>query len=519
MAQLRENLLVRFSVISFIVMALLATLLITLLSTKVRSAAVANAIDEAVGTASGRLLQVLSPADLEQPMTGERYDQMHEYVQRYIVSERTARVKIWAKDGTVIYSNDPLSVGDIFPDNENVHKALAGQTPYEIKIPDDLENARERDLGTLMEVYAPIYFPGTQTAQGVFEFYQYYAPTARYIGELGVWVLGTIGIGFAILYLSLVSIVRRGWQTIQSQRSRLYQMNEELHQQVEMLNQEVGVRKRAEATLRLYTARLEQSNRDLQDFAYVSSHDLQEPLRKVRAFGDRLRSRYGDRLDDQGRDYLERMQNAAARMQILIEALLTYSRLTTCAEPFVQVDLGQIVQEVIGDLEMRIEQVQGRVEVAQLPVVQADPIQMRQLFQNLIGNALKFHYKDRPPVVKVYSTSLNPGGGHVNGSASTAEFCQICVEDNGIGFDEKYVDRIFQVFQRLHGRNEFEGTGTGLAICRKIIERHGGTITARSQPEQGATFVITLPVMEQDKNKETGDEQWLQTADYHLNGR
>jgi PAS domain S-box-containing protein len=231
---------------------------------------------------------------------------------------------------------------------------------------------------------------------------------------------------------------------------------------------------------------LARSNDELQQFAFIASHDLQEPLRKIKTFGDRLKATCGDAFTVQGRDYLERMQNAAQRMQSLIEDLLTLSRVTTKAQPFVSVDLAQITQEVLSDLEVIIQQSGARVEVGELATVTADPFQMRQLLQNLIGNALKFHRPLEPPFVKIYTEATRA----INGS----EFCQIIVEDRGIGFDEKYIDRIFNVFQRLHGRSEYEGTGIGLAICRKIAERHYGSITAQSQPGHGAKFIVTLPM-------------------------
>ncbi len=202
-------------------------------------------------------------------------------------------------------------------------------------------------------------------------------------------------------------------------------------------------------------------------------------MRKIQAFGDRLNSGYHEALDERGSDYLQRMQNAAVRMQGLINDLLAFSRLTGKAQSFAPVDLAEVVQEVVSDLEVRIERTGGRVEVGDMPIIDADPMQMRQLLQNLIGNGLKFHKKE-PPVVKVHAALLDAD-------------CQIIVEDNGIGFDEKYLDRIFTIFQRLHGRSEYEGTGVGLAICRKIAQRHGGGITAKGKPGQGATFIVTLP--------------------------
>lgn len=250
-------------------------------------------------------------------------------------------------------------------------------------------------------------------------------------------------------------------------------------------NLETMVAQRTEALQQLNTE-LQRSNQELQDFAYVASHDLQEPLRKIQAFGNLLEDEYGSVLDE-GKTYLDRMRNAASRMQILINDLLTFSRITTKALPFSPVDLTMIVQEVVIDLETLVQRTQGKVEIESLPTIDADPLQMRQLLQNLIGNALKFHRPDTPPLVHVSARVFTD-------QQAEEEQCLLIVKDNGIGFDEKYLDRIFTVFQRLHGRGEYEGTGIGLAVVRKIVERHGGTVTAHSSPGNGAEFLVTLPV-------------------------
>ncbi len=251
---------------------------------------------------------------------------------------------------------------------------------------------------------------------------------------------------------------------------------------------DITERKRAEQARDVYTRKLEQSNRDLQEFAYVASHDLQEPLRKVQAFSNRLASKYADAFDETGRDYLNRMRDASQRMQVLINDLLTLSRVSTHAQPFSDVDLNLLAQEVLSNLENQVERSNGRVEIGELPKIEADPTQIRQLLQNLIGNALKFHLQERPPLIKV--------SAKVEGVT-----CQISVEDNGIGFDPQYLDRIFKPFQRLHSREEYEGSGMGLAICRRIVEHHGGAITATSVPGKGATFILTLPVHQpEEKN-------------------
>lgn len=233
--------------------------------------------------------------------------------------------------------------------------------------------------------------------------------------------------------------------------------------------------------LREMTSALRRSNESLEEFAYIASHDLQEPLRKVRGFGEMLAEEAGEALTTEQRDYLQRMQNAAARMQELITGLLTYSRVTTKRQPLQHIDLTHVLHQVVADLELRIQETGGRVEVDSLPEVEADPLQMRQLFQNLISNALKFHREDARPLVRVRGETLRSGR------------CQIKVEDNGIGFKPEESERIFKPFQRLHGRDTYDGTGMGLPVCKKIVERHGGSITARSKPGEGSTFTVILP--------------------------
>ena len=261
-----------------------------------------------------------------------------------------------------------------------------------------------------------------------------------------------------------------------------------------------------EKILKQYTDKLEQSNKELEDFAYVASHDLQEPLRKVQAFGDRLVSKYGESLNEEATDYIRRMRNAAGRMQSLINDLLTFSRVASKARSFQAVDIKEITKAVVSDLEVRIEQTRGKVEIGDLPTIDVDPVQMRQLLQNLIGNALKFHRPNKNPVVKVRAEIVAQTGGTflVNEKdgktiGDGSSFCKIIVQDNGIGFEEKYLNKIFTVFQRLHGRTDYDGSGIGLAVCRKIAERHGGIISAISNPSVGSTFFVTLPVNQRDR--------------------
>ena len=244
-------------------------------------------------------------------------------------------------------------------------------------------------------------------------------------------------------------------------------------------------RKRGEEELLRYSKRLERSNAELESFASVASHDLQEPLRKIRMMGERLGAIAGDSLGEQGLDYLTRMVKAGDNMHQLIRDLLAFSRITMRTEGFSPIDLGVPVRAALSALEMMIEESSAEVIIDELPEVAVDEAQMRQLFQNLLGNALKFRREGVAPRV------------HVTGRVEDREGVAVAiveVRDNGIGFDERYSERIFLVFQRLHGKSEFEGTGIGLAICKKIVERHDGCIHARSQPGEGALFTVEFPI-------------------------
>ena len=246
--------------------------------------------------------------------------------------------------------------------------------------------------------------------------------------------------------------------------------------------EDVTERRITEKRLNDQRQELQRSNAALDEFASVASHDLQEPMRKILSFGDRLNSSAGSALEGNARQDLARMLNAAVRMQALIIDLRTYAQVSARVREFAPTNLAKIAREVIADLETAIADVGGRVEVGELSVIDADALQMRQLLQNLLGNALKYRRMDAPPVVRVSSSTT---GGR---------YCTITVTDNGIGFNERYAEKIFKMFERLHGRTEYEGSGIGLAICKRIAERHGGTITAASTAGQGATFTVILPV-------------------------
>lgn len=256
---------------------------------------------------------------------------------------------------------------------------------------------------------------------------------------------------------------------------------------ISVIARDITRQKHEEARLRAYMARLEWGNRELSDFAFVASHDLQEPLRKIQILGDLLKLRSWDRLGEDARDLLERMRRSAARIQYQIRAIREYSRLKAEPEAFREVNLGDVVRDVVAELKGMADQKGATLEIGDLPTLPANPEQMRQLFTHLIENSLKFNEEERP-VVRVAGAPLQ-----TDDQAAKPAWYQISIEDNGLGFDEKYVDRIFRPFQRLHQDSGYEGAGMGLAICRKIAELHGGGITAKSQVQKMSKFIITLP--------------------------
>jgi len=246
---------------------------------------------------------------------------------------------------------------------------------------------------------------------------------------------------------------------------------------------------------------LKATNEELDRFAYVASHDLQEPLRKIMIFGDRLANKYNELLGDDAKEYLERMRKASERMQLLINNILDFSKFSAASQSFEQTNLNRLVEEVLSDLEIEIERKKAIINVEELPSLCVIPGQFRQLIQNLLSNSLKFSKKDIPPQISVSADTVK--GEELAGTVGinpNEKYCRIYVEDNGIGFDEEYAEKIFVIFQRLHSNHLFEGTGIGLSICKKIVEKHNGAISATSIAEKGSVFTILLPFAQPPTN-------------------
>lgn len=316
---------------------------------------------------------------------------------------------------------------------------------------------------------------------------EYYSVENAFQANLNLTVWG----GFLILAAWLIGTLS---EKLQLELQQTEQLRDDLEHERELLtisNRQLrDYSTRLEEQVEERTQELKRSNQELTDFAAIASHDLQEPLRKVVMFGDRLEARIPEE-ETKSRDYLDRLRKSARRMQGFIEALLKLSSVASSAQPFQPVDLHKLTLEVIDDLEARITHTKAQVNIDQhkLPTVEADATQMRQLIQNLISNALKYHQQDVPPVVEITSRPLRDG------------FWEIMVKDNGVGIEDHEINLVFHPFERGNNDIKLEGTGMGLAICKTIVDRHGGSIHVVSQPNKGTSFIITLPEKNIERRK------------------
>ncbi|MEO5892952.1 MAG: response regulator [Ferruginibacter sp.] len=281
-------------------------------------------------------------------------------------------------------------------------------------------------------------------------------------------------------------------QQLQMQERKLIAINKSL--QNEINDRKASEEKIIELNKQLLSTidGLEKANKELDRFAFMASHDLQEPLRKILTFSDRLYVKHKDHLDSDGMMNINRIQKAAVRMQDLIKDILTFSKLSAQKDSFVKSDLNLLVHEVLEDLQLSVLEKKAVVEIGSLPTLSINPGLIKPLFSNLISNALKYSRKNEPPLIKIYPGNNNPDNEYP-ASPSAVNYCRIYIEDNGIGFDQQYAEQIFEMFQRLHSTSEYEGTGIGLALCKRIVEKHKGFISALSIVNEGSTFIVSLP--------------------------
>jgi signal transduction histidine kinase len=292
----------------------------------------------------------------------------------------------------------------------------------------------------------------------------------------------------------------------------LYKKNHKLLQQEQTLKNinkslesEINERKNSEEQVKELNQkllqnieRLESANKELDRFAFMASHDLQEPLRKIITFSDRLSSKYSTKLDEEADMYINRIQTSAERMRVLIKDILELSKIAADKDSFIETNMNNLITEVLSDMEFNIKEKQAKILVERLPAIHVNPSLIRALFQNLISNSLKYSKKTINPIIRISSEiSFEKNQTDIN---LTEKYCRIQITDNGIGFDQKDATQIFSIFKRLHFNNEFEGTGIGLAICKKIVDQHNGFISARSKLDEGSTFIISIPILAKEQN-------------------
>jgi signal transduction histidine kinase len=287
----------------------------------------------------------------------------------------------------------------------------------------------------------------------------------------------------------LVDLYRKNHRLIE-QEKRLKVINKNLEMEISERKASEERVKELNRQLLDNIALLESANRDLDRFAFMASHDLQEPLRKIRTFSDLLFVKYQEVLDTPAINYISRIQNAAVRMQTLISDILAFSRINNEKDTFVNYNLNLILQEVLDELDATVQSKKARIEVEPLPFIDVNPGLIRPLFENLLSNALKYSKKDEAPVIQIRSEIISA----TTSNKEPIQYCRIYVQDNGIGFDQVYAEQIFDMFRRLHVHSEFEGTGIGLTLCKKIVEKHNGFISVQSKVNKGSTFIISLPV-------------------------
>jgi light-regulated signal transduction histidine kinase (bacteriophytochrome) len=297
----------------------------------------------------------------------------------------------------------------------------------------------------------------------------------------------------------LIDLYKKNRQLL-AQEQRLVAINKSLELEIKERKASEEKVKQLNKQLLENIASLEAANKDLDRFAFMASHDLQEPLRKIRMFSDRLHLKYREILDEDGKTNIARIQKAAERMQTLITDILTFSKVAVDKPTFIDSDLNSLVGEILLEMNEELREKNAKVQVDKLPMLSVNPSLMKPLFHNLIGNALKYSRKDVSPVIRITSDLTTHTNGRHPKEQQNSKYCRIFVEDNGIGFDQKYAEEIFGMFKRLHHNTEFEGTGIGLALCKKIVEQHKGFISARSKVNEGSTFIVSLPVQRQPES-------------------
>lgn len=466
------SLLAKFTLVSFLITAAIGISLAWVIQQQMEQ----NELEHAAKDAADHVVTIMNPnlrqSDLSGPLEPARYNEIDQLVRQSVLNDRVVRVKIWSRDGLLLYSDDKAQVGSHFPEDEELKEALEGKIVTVIS-PEKEENEAERaKYGKPIEVIVPLKPSDSLQVAGAYEVYHDLNVLEPALARIRSTVWGSIGIGFLILYGSLFAFVRNASHELVNRSEE----NARLYEETKI---QLAERKRAEKELIKRTTQLEAANKELEAFSYSVSHDLRAPLRAIDGFSRVLLEDCNDKLDDEGKRLLKIVRDNTNKMGQLIEDILTLSRLGRKQLEMSHIDMAELTKDVFDELKVTTPGRKIQLDIKNLPDAHGDPSMIRQVLVNLLSNAIKFTRPREKAVIEV--------GGRKEGNENI-----YYVKDNGVGFDMQYVNKLYGVFQRLHSEVDFEGTGVGLAIVQRIVHKHGGKVWAEGKVNDGAVFYFTL---------------------------
>lgn len=466
------SLLAKFTIISFLITAAIAIALGWGIQQQMEQNALSQATQNTADQVSTILNQKLYQADFKGTLDPARYEQIDSLIRQNVLNKHVVRVKIWNREGLLLYSDEKEQIGQSFTDNDELQEALDGKIVSAVS-PEKEENKEEREqYGRLFEVYVPLLPADSNQVAGVYEIYQDMDVLEPGIARMRNFVWGSIGLGFLVLYGSLFVFVRNASRELIHRNKE----NERLYEETKM---QLAERQRAEKELLKRTTELESANKELEAFSYSVSHDLRAPLRAIDGFSRVMLEEYNDKLDDEGKRYLNIIRDNTQKMGQLIEDLLALSRLGRKEMQVSRIDMTKLAKTVFDEIKEANPGRNIQLEIKTLPPAYGDQAMIHQVLVNLLSNAIKFTRFKEKAVIEI-------------GSIVRMNEIVYYVKDNGVGFDMQYLNKLFGVFQRLHSAEDFEGTGVGLAIVQRIIHRHGGKVWAEGKVNEGSTFYFNL---------------------------
>ncbi|KPQ41552.1 MAG: sensory transduction histidine kinase [Candidatus Methanoperedens nitroreducens] len=466
------SLLAKFTIISFLITAAIAIALGWGIQQQMEQNALSQATQNTADQVSTILNQKLHRADFNGTLDPARYEEIDSLIRQNVLNKHVVRVKIWNREGLLLYSDEKEQIGQSFTDNDELNEALAGKIVSDVS-PEKEENKEEREqYGRLFEVYVPLLPADSNQVAGAYEIYQDMDMLEPGIARMRNFVWGSIGLGFLVLYGSLFVFVRNASRELIHRNKE----NERLYEETKMQLAEL---QRAEKELLKRTTELESANKELEAFSYSVSHDLRAPLRAIDGFSRVMLEEYNDKLDDEGKRYLNIVRDNTQKMGQLIEDLLALSRLGRKEMQVSRIDMTKLAKTVFDEIKEANPGRNIQLEIKTLPPAYGDQAMIHQVLVNLLSNAIKFTRFKEKAVIEI-------------GSIVRMNEIVYYVKDNGVGFDMQYLNKLFGVFQRLHSTEDFEGTGVGLAIVQRIIHRHGGKVWAEGKVNEGSTFYFNL---------------------------